>query len=1637
MATSPNLSEKLTDYARWLGVLLLVAAALAAATWGINSTSSRDGVPHVAIAWPQSISPTSSARVIGQVHDEDNRPLGGASVQLLQVEGEREDSFAERVADGHTRVLATGSAGADGAFELVLEPLLEGAADDSLAPRNTDTGQLELVAVITHDGDTSFIKYEVSTTRSLTALVNLDRPLYQPGQVIDMRALVLAEADATPMADSTAKVTLRDPRGALIFSEEHTTSAAGVLSTRIALSRYVAQGRYSLAVELAGGESISRVVEVRPFRLPRFEVAAAVPGGLIDPGERNVVEVTATYTHGERLTNAPVEVSLSGRRADGTSWAKTLQGRTRDDGVARIEWVAPPNLAPGVAVRVGAVVTSAGRAEESSTSARVAGARPSIEIIPAGLPSFVIGKREAGFIILKDGKGAPLANHSVEIPLREAEGERVVKVITDERGRARFEWQPFEYDSSIEVRVIDPNNRPQTLSAYVAVEGSYANNGLRVISPIVRAGEQLSVEVQTRTHPTMLVLQQRGKPIASATIPGGPSGTRRVATFQVPRDAAGMASVIALSGGSYYSDTVAPVWIRQAAGDTVEVSVRGEEHRPGQKATVDLKYGTGVPDDRVTFGLVGVDEALYLLAERAEIPIWLAARDDPKSLIGLAANIDALDASDEDGAQIAAARFQRALSGHSDQRATGWEVTSSVELAQSELRRTIWAYLLLVGFLVVAVLMARQTWRDTSREVFSWRGGAKLLAVALAPIPVVLLIGSMFRDNGVAGAVTLWGLLLLGALLESSWRKPEPGFGRWLYKLCYLVVIGFCVAMSVERLSGAVEIIAAFALGVPALAAAIELLVWPFILKFNQERLAGNMLATLMLSPLLFVLAVMAPLSGGVDGAKFAAAPESAPMRVAERFVQFEDEEEAAATGKPMAPPRDGESGASNGASPRVRSYFPETMVWVPELAADDSGSASMDIELPDSITTWRLDAWAHSSSGQFAHGRAGLRVWQPFFVELELPTHLTEGDVAVIPVSIVNNNDTPEDVTLSVESSGSLIASQGERATLFLAAGERRVSMISVRAASVGDGAVTLTAKTASGGGDAVKRVASVSPDGRELRVSRAAIIGEGMNATVNLPDDVIAGSARAELSIMPGAFASATEGLDAMLRQPNGCFEQTSSSNYPNIMILRTLDKIGRESWPEGEAEWDKTRARAMTFASLGYQRILSFQKSNGGFALYPDKDADVMLTAYGIVQLVEMKSFIAIDPSVFDRAVRYLVSKQNDLGSWPVYAPRITGGAWQAGDKDVGQVRATSFVLAALIAVGKLPDYSLEERRTKAIERALAHMDSHIQRVKAPDALALAALANARAERSEQSAELLARLAGLIRADEKGSHLVTNQPSWIGSSSGYANVEATAIMLYTMLATGEQPALVQPMLQFIARSRSPYGGWGSTQATAWALRSLSLVDKPAKGPVTLNMSVADRLFEHQTRVEEPGKLTLTPKDLMVRRFDQSLQPGVNPVSVTTTGQTNAIAQTVAIFAVPWTSPDARVQDELLDVSVRAPRSMTFGARATVRVQVSNTSRSQRAASIAELPLLPGAFVDTEQFDKWVDSGMIDAYELSPRHVRLYIPSFAADQRRDFTYEMVPLLRGEFSLSPARAWLFYTPEPVSERDGGDVSVN
>src|SRR5207244_13643925 len=82
---------------------------------------------------------------------------------------------------------------------------------------------------------------------------------------------------------------------------------------------------------------------------------------------------------------------------------------------------------------------------------------------------------------------------------------------------------------------------------------------------------------------------------------------------------------------------------------------------------------------------------------------------------------------------------------------------------------------------------------------------------------------------------------------------------------------------------------------------------------------------------------------------------------------------------------------------------FPETMLWRPELITEDDGTATLEIDLADSITTWRLSGSAVTADGRLGAVQTDIRVFQPFFVDLNLPVALTRNDEIEVPAVVSN----------------------------------------------------------------------------------------------------------------------------------------------------------------------------------------------------------------------------------------------------------------------------------------------------------------------------------------------------------------------------------------------------------------------------------------------------------------------------------------------------------------------------------------------------------------------------------------------------------------------------------------------------------
>ena len=89
--------------------------------------------------------------------------------------------------------------------------------------------------------------------------------------------------------------------------------------------------------------------------------------------------------------------------------------------------------------------------------------------------------------------------------------------------------------------------------------------------------------------------------------------------------------------------------------------------------------------------------------------------------------------------------------------------------------------------------------------------------------------------------------------------------------------------------------------------------------------------------------------------------------------------------------------------TPKLRKYFPETLVWRPEVITDPSGHARIRFPMGDNITAWKMSVIASTVGGQIGVAEKELRSFQPLFVESDPPKVLTEGDQISQPVVLRN----------------------------------------------------------------------------------------------------------------------------------------------------------------------------------------------------------------------------------------------------------------------------------------------------------------------------------------------------------------------------------------------------------------------------------------------------------------------------------------------------------------------------------------------------------------------------------------------------------------------------------------------------------
>jgi hypothetical protein len=239
----------------------------------------------------------------------------------------------------------------------------------------------------------------------------------------------------------------------------------------------------------------------------------------------------------------------------------------------------------------------------------------------------------------------------------------------------------------------------------------------------------------------------------------------------------------------------------------------------------------------------------------------------------------------------------------------------------------------------------------------------------------------------------------------------------------------------------------------------------------------------------------------------------------------------------------------------RVREYFPETLLFAPSLITDSGGLAKLVVAMADSITTWRMTASASSAGGSLGATSSALRVFQDFFVDLDLPVSLTQNDEVSVPIVVYNYLKKPQRVRLELKAAswfelggpqrihsaggdgrqGRPEDKGGRVQEINLQPQEVRASYYRLRVKQLGRRLLEVRAD-GSAMSDAIRREIEILPDGQEQNLVANGRLAGTVSKQVPIPQDAVPDASKIIVRLYPGVFSQVIEGMESMLRLPSG---------------------------------------------------------------------------------------------------------------------------------------------------------------------------------------------------------------------------------------------------------------------------------------------------------------------------------------------------------------------------------------------------------------------------------------------------------------------------------------------------------------------
>ena len=698
----------------------------------------------------------------------------------------------------------------------------------------------------------------------------------------------------------------------------------------------------------------------------------------------------------------------------------------------------------------------------------------------------------------------------------------------------------------------------------------------------------------------------------------------------------------------------------------------------------------------------------------------------------------------------------------------------------------------------------------------------------------------------------------------------------------------------------------------------------------------------------------------------------------------------------------------------RVRQYFPETWIWE-QLETGSDGRGSLGVTVPDSITTWMLRAVGISRDHGLGIAEAQLRAFQPFFLTLDLPYAAIRGEEFPVSVSIYNYLDAEQEIRVELEDADWFELRDDAVKTVRIGPNDLGAARFTIRPTRLGVNAVEVKAQ-GQAAADAMSKTIIIEPEGvsREVVDNLVLSAGDTRHIDSTLPASLVTDSGRVYLALTSSLLTQTMEGLDQLIQMPFGCGEQNMMLFAPNTYITRYLEESGQLK-PEIMAKIDMMMV-------TGYQRQLTYRHSDGSFSAFgqSDQEGSLWLTAFVLKAFSEAKDIVYIDERVISEALKWVVSHQNNDGSFDqvgfVHHQEMLGGMQ-------GRDALTAFVAVALLEAGD----------TTAAGKAIDYLEDQLGDIEDAYTLALTAYALELGGSGKRD-DAVRRLMDLAQEDENGLYwgdavrpvaeqqrmmpYPVQQNSAAIETTGYATM---ALTLHGDVLDAARAA------QWISAQRNSLGGFGSTQDTVVGIQALVAYQTGARADVDLTVSVIGDGFKKDIRIDS-------------RNYDvlQIIQlPQGREFELRVEGKGRAVGQVVRRFNMPVV--EARVTD-VLEIEVNYDTTdveVDDLVTVSARLRFNPPEFVETGMVVLDISIPTGFAAVAETLDAAVAAdARLKRYETAGRKVIFYIENLRRGESVELQFQVKALYPVKAKAVSSRAYSYYSPELSGQTLGPDVTV-